>query len=237
MTFLQRRDRQPELMDQPGLEESAHHAALAGLRRVNWISGGVPALWRQLRSLASSASPERPLRVLDVACGGGDVVVRLAHRARRAGLPMEFAGCDISQTALKLGYQLAQQQRMLGVQFFQHDVLRDPFPDRYDVIVCSLFLHHLGHSEAVQLLKNMAQAAQRAILVDDLRRTRLGFFLCWIGCRILTRSRIVWNDGPLSVRAAFTIEEARQLASQAGLKGIQMRRHWPERFLLSWNRE
>lgn len=237
MTFLQHRDRQPELMDQPGLEEAAHHAALAGLRRVNWLSGGVPAMWQQLQTLARTASVDRPLRVLDVACGGGDVIVRLAERAKRHGLPILFDGCDISETALKLGYQLARQRRMLDMRFFQQDVLHEPLPDRYDVILCSLFLHHLDQSDAVLLMKNMAQAARRAILVDDLLRTRLGYLLCWVGCRIVTQSRIVWNDGPLSVRAAFTMEEARQLAGQAGLNEIQIRRHWPERFLLRWSRE
>ena len=237
MPFLQCRDRQPELMDQPGLEESLHHAALAGLARVNWMSGGVPAMWRHLKSMARTASANRPLRILDVACGGGDVIVRLALRARKHGLPLQFEGCDLSETALKLGEQLTHKKRLLNVRFIQHNVMCDPFPDRYDVILCSLFLHHLEESDAVILLRNMAQSARLGILVDDLLRTQLGFLLCWGGSRFLSWSPIVWNDGPLSVRAAFTLDEARQLASQAGLNCIQLRRHWPERFLLSWTRE
>jgi SAM-dependent methyltransferase len=224
------------MMDQPGLDEAEHRAALAGLRRVNWLSGGVPALWRQLQSLVQFGSADRPLRVLDVACGSGDIVLRLARRARNSGLPIRFDGCDLSETALQLGCQTSRNQGILNVRFFQHDALRDPFPDGYDVVICSLFLHHLAESDAVLLLKSMAQAARRAILVDDLLRSRWGYVLCWVGCRIVSRSLVVRTDGPLSVRAAFTLNEARHLASQAGLGGVQLQRHWPERFLLSWSR-
>jgi len=236
MAFLNQRDRQPELMDQPGLDVSAHHKALNGLRRVNWLSGGVPAIWQELRSLVHFSSVDRPLRVLDVACGGGDVVLRLARQARASGLPIQFDGCDLSETALQLGCQTAQKQGILHVRFFQHDALREPFPEGYDVIMCSLFLHHLQEADAILLLKSMANAARRAIFVDDLLRTRWGYVLCWIGCRALSRSPIVHNDGPLSVRAAFTLDEARRLAVQAGLTSVQLRQHWPERFLLRSSR-
>ena len=64
--------------------------------------------------------------------------------------------------------------------------------------------------------------------------TRHGRHLVEEGSRLLTRSPIVHVDGPLSVRAAFTVAEARQLAERAGLSGATIRRHWPQRFLLSW---
>ena len=235
-TFLNQRDRQPELMDQPGLNEAEHRNALRGIQRVNWISGGVPALWRELRSLARFGTPDRPLRVLDVACGGGDVVVRLAWHAQHDGLPIRFEGCDISETALQVARSAARSQPDFDLRFFRHDVLIAPFPEEYDVVMCSLFLHHLEETDAILLMRKMAMAARRAILIDDLLRTRLGYALCWVGCRILTRSQMVHTDGPLSVRAAFTVPELRDLAAGAGLQDIYLQKHWPQRFLLSWNR-
>ena len=76
----------------------------------------------------------------------------------------------------------------------------------------------------------------RAVLVDDLVRTRLGFALVWLGSYLLTTSPVVHADGPLSVRAALSISEALELAERAGLHGSTIRRHWPERFLLSWRK-
>jgi hypothetical protein len=82
----------------------------------------------------------------------------------------------------------------------------------------------------------MAAAARRAVLVDDLVRSRLGFALVWMGRYLLTSSPVVHVDGPLSVRAALSIGEARDLAERAGLQGCTIRRHWPERFLLTWRK-
>jgi hypothetical protein len=103
-------------------------------------------------------------------------------------------------------------------------------------VMCSLFLHHFDDDSARTLLMKMREAATVAVFVDDLLRTTLGYTLCWIGCRILTRSPMVHYDGPQSVRAALTMEEARQLFAQAGYDRATFRRHWPERFLMQWSR-
>lgn len=236
MKFLQDRNRQPELMDQPGLPEAEHHAALAALRRVNLLSTSVGKLWKSLRTLASTAPPQSPLRVLDLASGGGDVAIRLATRARQLNLPMTIHGCDISLTALKVAREASERAGHHEMDFFHHDALHDPLPEGYDVIMCSLFLHHLTEDEALLVMKAMATAARRAILIDDLLRTRLGYALCWVGCRILTRSPIVHVDGPLSVQGAFTVQEVQRLAEQCHLTDVTIKRHWPERFLLTWER-
>src|SRR5262249_30041831 len=99
-----------------------------------------------------------------------------------------------------------------------------------------LFLHHLIEADARELLRRMAIAARRLVLVDDLRRTQLGYFYAWAGARLLTNSYIVHTDGPLSVRAAFSIAEASQLAREAGWRDVQFRFHWPQRYLMTWKK-
>jgi hypothetical protein len=80
----------------------------------------------------------------------------------------------------------------------------------------------------------MAQAARRLIVVNDLSRSRLGYFVAQVACRTITRSDVVRVDGPRSVAAAFRPCEARRLAQRAGLPGARVRRRWPFRFLLTW---
>ncbi len=125
----------------------------------------------------------------------------------------------------------------MDVPFFQLDALNDPLPEGFDVVTCSLFLHHLSEEQAVRLLRKMADAARSTILVNDLSRSRLGYALAWTGCRLLSRSPIVHHDGPASVRAAFNLAEARDLAERAGLERVSLSRRWPRRFLLSWSHE
>ncbi|MFZ0407273.1 MAG: methyltransferase domain-containing protein [Cyanobium sp.] len=232
---LAQRHRQPEWMDQPGIDPAAHAQALEGLRRINAISGAVGSLWAPIQSLARE-SCGRPLRVLDLACGGGDNTTALAQRACREGLAVRVDGCDLSPQAVAIAARSAEE-RGLSASFFQADALNDPLPDDYDVILCSLFLHHLDEEQAVDLLRRMGRASRCLVLVNDLIRSPLGYGLAWAGCRLLSRSPIVHFDGPVSVQGAFQVAEVRALAARAGLEGADLRRSWPERYLLSWRRQ
>ena len=233
LPFLAARDRRPELMDQPGLDEQLHRRALTGLRRVNRISGTSRRLWQAIRPLALRAG--RPLSVLDVACGGGDVAVNLWRHAAAEKFSVEVEGCDVSAAAVAHASRLARC-RNTPVSFFERDVLAGPLPTGRDVLLCTLFLHHLEHDAAVGLLRRMAEEAGSLVIVDDLCRSRFGYALAWAGTRLLTRSHIVHRDGPASVEAAFTPAEALQLAHEAGLRGARIQRHWPERYLLTWEK-
>lgn len=227
------RDRQPELMDDPGLAVGSHRAALEGLGRVNYLSRADAVLWRTLHGVAPS-SPEQSLRILDIASGGGDSAIRLAQRFQRAGVSVEIEGCDISETAIEYAREQAAKRGVTNVSFTRRDVLTEPFPEKsWDVVMCSLFLHHLSAEDGLALLKTMRQAASQLVLVDDLRRTRIGYWLAWLGCRVLTRSPIVHVDGPLSVAGAFTSQEAIEMARRAGWPDPQLMNHFPQRFLLS----
>jgi SAM-dependent methyltransferase len=228
------RQRQPELMDQPGLDMAEHARALDGLRRINRVSRSAAIYWPELRRLAETQAG-RPLRVLDLASGGGDVPISLALRAMRAGLAMHFEACDKSSDAMRFASDRAAA-RGVAIHFFRLDVLADEVPAGFDVIISSLFFHHLDGCEAVRLLQKMACAAGELILINDLLRGPIEYAMAWAGCRLLSRSPIVRHDGPVSVSAAFTMPEVRELARQAALDGIQLTRHWPGRFLLSWRR-
>ncbi len=221
-------------MDQPGLDAVEHEKALAGLRRVNSISRTAAVLWPAIAA-CSPLADGKPLQVLDLASGGGDVPIELARRAIAAGRDFHIEGCDRSPEAVRIARSRADALR-LPVRFSVLDALRDPIPDGFDVITCTLFLHHLDEENATLLLRKMAMAARRSILVDDLIRSRLGYAMAFLGCHLLSSSRIVHFDGPASVGGAYRVPEVLGLARRAGLKGAAVSRHWPQRFLLRWER-
>lgn len=225
LSSLLRRERIPELMDDPALDPEEHRLALVGLRRLNRYSGSTAVLRRPLEGLARELG--RPIRVLDVATGSGDVPLELSRELKDA----EFAGCDISPIAIEAARQSAPE-----LQFFVHDVLREPLPAGFDAVTCSLFLHHLDGDSAILLLKRMAAAAGSLVLVNDLSRSRFNWLAVWIACRVLSRSRVVRFDGPASVRSAFTPKEALGLAERAGLTRATVRQRFPCRYLLAWKK-
>ena len=234
MQGLGNRTIEGELMDAPGLPVDEHKWALAGLKRINRISGTTHVLWQEVKRLLSVDS-DRPLTLLDVATGSGDVPIGLGRRARDGNLRLHVSGCDISDTAVECARQQAAEAQV-DAKFFRLDLITDPIPNGYDIITCSLFLHHLQDEQIQHLIRNMVDAAGRIVLISDLIRDRLGLALAFVGTRVLTRSRIVHVDGLRSVRAALTINELSRLAGQAGATGFKIRRHWPRRMLFSWER-
>ena len=116
---------------------------------------------------------------------------------------MQVEGCDISPEAVRFARRRAEQSG-LSLRFFNLDVLNEPIPAGYDVVTCSLFLHHLAEADARSFLRKAADATSRLLLVNDLVRGPVGYLLAWSACRLLTRSPVVRHDGPVSVAGAFT---------------------------------
>ena len=222
-----------ERMDSPGLPPAAHERALRGLRRINLVSRAVqPFLSRTLR-LARQSAAGGPVRVLDVACGGGDVSIALASAARRMGVTIELTLFDQSDVALAHARALADREQH-AVRTVRGDAVTEVPADGFDVVTCSLFLHHLNADQVVTTLSHMRRAARQLVLVSDLRRSRLGLLAAQIGCHLLSRSDIVRFDGPASVRGAWTIDEMRDLSTRAGLSNATIARQWPWRMFLEW---
>jgi 2-polyprenyl-3-methyl-5-hydroxy-6-metoxy-1,4-benzoquinol methylase len=234
LAALARRERIPELMDDPGLNSLEHRLALQGLARLNRFSGSTEVLWKPLVKFARGR-PGQTIRVLDVATGSGDVPIGLWRKAKAAGIPLVAAGCDISPTAVKAA-AIEAAEAGAPVTFFVHDALREPLPTGYDVVACSLFLHHLSRDDAVSLLRRMAEAAGSLVLVNDLARSRFNYLAVWLACRALSRSRVVRYDGPASVRSAFAPPEAMRLAQEAGLSAARVQVRFPCRYLLQWTK-
>jgi 2-polyprenyl-3-methyl-5-hydroxy-6-metoxy-1,4-benzoquinol methylase len=219
-------------MDEPGLDADLHAEALAGLRRINLASQSDLLFWPSVARLCEL--PRRgPVRVLDVGCGGGDVAFGLARRAVKAGFDIQIDGCDNSDFAIDYAKSYGAHEQVQNVRFFRHDILAGPIPDEYDVVMCSLFLHHFDEDDAVQILGRMNDAARHLVLVQDLRRSWLGYWMAWLGCRFLSRSPVVHADGPLSVQGAFREDEVLALAVQAKWPTPTIKKCWPERFLMT----
>jgi 2-polyprenyl-3-methyl-5-hydroxy-6-metoxy-1,4-benzoquinol methylase len=234
MMGLAQRHLQPELMDSPALDPQSHARALVALRRINVLSRTAASVWSAIRPLAR-AQNGRPLRVLDVASGGGDVSCGLWLLARREGLSLDVVGVDMSPVAAEQASRLAAA-RGADAEFRVHNVLEAPLPGDFDVIVSTLFLHHLARTDAVRLLGAMVAAARQCVVISDLRRSTVGYLLAQAICRLVTRSPIVHVDGPRSVEGAFTMDEVRALCAEAGLELTRLSRSWPCRFLLTLDR-
>lgn len=224
--------RQPELMDDPALAAADHLHALDALAVINAVSGTAWQLAHAVeRMLAARVVPtDRPVEIVDIGCGGGDVTVALARRlaSRRT---VRVVGVDNSPRALERARHLAARAGV-DVAFTVRDVVADGCPP-CDIAVSSLVLHHFDDAQAATLLRSLAAAARRGVVISDLLRSRVGLALAVLGTTVLSSSRVARVDGPLSVKAARTVTEYTRLCAEAGLAGAVVRRIWPERVLVS----
>jgi ubiquinone/menaquinone biosynthesis C-methylase UbiE len=102
------------------------------------------------------------------------------------------------------------------------DALRLPFAAaRFDLVLCSLALHHFSDDDAVAVLRELARVTKGVLIVNDLRRSPTACALIWLLTRFC-RNRLTRYDSPLSVRRAFTPEEMRALAHAAALDGARV---------------
>lgn len=232
---LKKRVLEPEDIDDPALEKEQLFGALRGLTTINFLSASAGSVWTPMVRLARHRKLER-LRILDVATGGGDIPRALWRKGKRAGLKLEILGIDVSERALEFATRQCGECGA-DVRFEQRDILRDGLPAAYDVIVSSLFLHHLKNDHALEFLTAAARTANHLVLINDLRRGRYGLTLSYFAGRILSSSPVVRVDALRSVRAAFTMDEALDLAKAAGMQEATVSRRWPARYLLSWERK
>ena len=229
--------RPTELMDDPSLEAYQHQEALRALARIHFFSGTVTPIVRHILSLLRDREDARgeSIRVLDIACGGGELTTAVAKRlAAKTSCSIEVIGLDISERAMNWATRKhATTAENLDISFRVCDVLTDELPS-CTLAFHSLFLHHLDNAQAVAQLQNMASATDIGFVFSDLLRTRFGLLLAQLGTRLLSRSTVAQIDGPLSVRAARTVDEYHDLFHTAHLPEPMLQRVWPERVCITW---
>lgn len=221
-----------ELMDDPALDPGQHEHALRGLARLNAASAVARQLYPILRRTAGGLG--RPMTVVDVATGSADVPVALLALAKREGVRFDLTACDISARALEIAAQRARNARV-PLRTRTLDVLAED-PPRADVLLCTLFLHHLRDDHIRLVLEKLAAAADRQVLVSDLRRGPWGTTLAAIVPRLATRSSVVHVDALRSARAALSMQEARTITRETTSGGSwSIRPAFPARMLIRWS--
>jgi len=106
-----------------------------------------------------------------------------------------------------------------------------PFPDRaFDVVTTSLFLHHFDGADAAMVLRELYRVTRRALIVSDLRRSRVPFVFGRLAFPLLFHSRVSVADGLLSIRRAFTRDELAAAFAAAHIP-VRIAHTWPYRLL------
>ena len=200
-----------EIMDDLTQPEEEFLAAYRELKVINERLGGIRAIERFLPKGSD-------LLMLDVAAGGCDVSDALLDR-----MSCRIVALDLNAGGLKLA------RRALPVA---GDALQLPFPEEsFDVVMASLFFHHLSEEDDARVLAEMWRVSRRRVLVNDLHRHAIAYYSFQALAALFSKSRMVQHDGPVSVRRAFHPDELLKIAGRAGVPA-RVYRSFPYRLVL-----
>ncbi len=204
-------------------------AALPSLETANRRFGGCRALLRPLRRLLDPGWPQ-PIRILDVATGGGDIPRALMTWARGRGIRLRIVAVELHPAAVARA--AAAARAFPEIRIVRGDAFHLPSrPGAFDIVTCSMFLHYFPTAQAAALLRAFAALEPRAILVSDLVR----HWFPPLAMRLLARVSRSPLFGPKSrhtVSLGFTPPELSALAREAGLRSWRVERTFPFRFCL-----
>jgi len=197
-----------ELMDDPLVDAAELARNFDDIERANRWFGGTAPVVREVFA--------RPAEwVLDIGCGSGDIPRALVAEARRRGRRLEVVCLDRSDAVLAIARERAHGDAAL--RFTRGEGASLPFPDAsFDIVTCTLALHHFEPDEAVAVLREMRRVARVTPLVFDLRRSKLAHVAARLYVTLLATSPLTRHDGPLSVQRAYTPSEVEELARSAG---------------------
>jgi ubiquinone/menaquinone biosynthesis C-methylase UbiE len=212
-----------ELIDEPGIVLEELSANLRDLERLNRLFGGTRLILRHLRPMLRRAETGE-IRILDVATGGADIPAAIVRWARRHGRRVQIVGIDKNPQMLRAAGD--RMRRYPEVSLEIADALALPYPAAsFDVVLCSLALHHLSYAEGVRLLGALDRIGRWGFIVNDLLRSWHAYLLTWLAMRTFCRGRLVRHDGPLSIRRAYTLSELRAMVDAAGVDGVRIYPH------------
>jgi SAM-dependent methyltransferase len=193
---------------------------LRSLEKANrWLLGYRPTLtWldRLSRGL------REPMHIVDMGCGGGDLLRQIAGWARRRGIAVQLTGIDLSPYAARAAAESTPKE--LGITWVTADA-RAYRPEKpMDIVVSSLLAHHLEDEEIVALLRRMEATVRLGWFINDLERAE---WSCRLFGLVPWRHPIMKHDGLVSFRRAFRKEDwVRLLAAAHVPREVVTVEHW-----------
>jgi len=200
-----------EIMDRPQPVTAELERDLKNLRDLNrWF--GSYALISMF--LSRWIKPGARMRIVDLATGSCDIPRLVAEYGRKIGAELEIDILDRQSSTLEIAKTLSA--RYPEINFIEGSLLDWRATEPYDLVLCTLVLHHFSNEDAVRVLERCRKLSRKFVLVSDLRR---GPFLTagvWFLTEFVFREPMTKYDGRLSAARAFSFSALKQLARRAG---------------------
>ena len=229
MVSFKERSGKLELLDSPYIPNQLLYKNPAELDIMNRYLGGHAISLEGIKSLMPDK--EKECQIVDLGCGSGDVLRFVAQWARSNQYKVKLTGVDLNADAIKyLVDKSSEYPEIKGIKANYEDFLENA--NDIDILHCGLFCHHLSNKKLENLFRYVKTNSVRGIVINDLQRNPIAYYLVWFLTRLLNGTALSKHDGPVSVLRAFKRRELESVIRQAGLVNFSIQWRWAFRYLV-----
>ena len=194
-----------EIMDDFSIDGPILNDALDKLATINKLLGGNIVTLNGLKKLLRNHPKDKPITIIDLGCGGGDILRAIAKYGKNEGYSFILIGVDANKNATDYAATLSKDFE--NISFIYADVFSEEFKTlHYDIVITTLFLHHFKHGQLLELISHLLSTAKIGIVVNDLHRHRLAYYLFKL-ITIPVKNKMIIEDGLTSVLRGFKRKE------------------------------
>lgn len=225
------RSEQAEIMDDFDLQGHEMELLLNDLKTVNTLLGGTNITLDGITQLLDSCDQSKPITILDIGCGDGEILRKCAELGDKLGIQFELIGLDGNEHILKTARK--KSLKLPNIRFKTIDILKEDalIPD-CDIALCTLFLHHFPNDTVIQILHGLLRKAKAGVVVNDLERSKVAFWLFKLFSFVFLRTKIAKHDGLVSIARAFRRKELQELSEK--INGANSQIQWKWAFRYQW---
>jgi SAM-dependent methyltransferase len=222
----------PEKMDQPDVPQEEIRQALRELEVINKWLGGYNVIFDALKKANWN---KQPLTIMDLGCGGGDILRAIARWAELKEMQVNLVGVD--RNPLILDFAREHSSEFSNIAFRQMDVFDNRLhAEHADITISSLFCHHFNDDELTQLIKRMHDLSAQAVVVNDIHRHWFAYYSIKTITGLFSKTDLVKYDAPVSVGRSLTRAEWEKVLTKAGIETYELNWMWAWRWQLIINR-
>jgi ubiquinone/menaquinone biosynthesis C-methylase UbiE len=231
MPVFDHRSYEKELLDRNDIPFDDIRKNMEELDFINRNLGGHAITLKGVAALLKNHPGSKgPLHIVEIGCGGGDNLRAVKKWMEKKKIPAQFTGVDINPECIAFA---RSRENNKGIEFIVSDYRDVVFDTKPQLIFSSLFCHHFQDEELVFMLRWMQKNSVFGFFINDLHRHALAYYSIKALTRFFSKSYLVKNDAPLSVKRGFTRQEWEQLFAEAGIASFQCKWMWAFRWLVT----
>jgi 2-polyprenyl-3-methyl-5-hydroxy-6-metoxy-1,4-benzoquinol methylase len=229
--FLSLRSYQKELLDNDNIPFEDLRQNMKELDFINTWLGGHNITIEGVKKLLSSSPPAgKMFTICEIGCGGGDNLRAIDQWATKQHIAVQLTGIDKKKECIDLAKAKSSDEKYSWVCAAYE--IADIAAIAPDIIFSSLFCHHFTDDEMVTMLQWMKRNSNTGFFINDLHRHVIAYASIKALTGLFSKSYLVKNDAPLSVKRGFRRKDWQDLMQRAGIQDHSICWKWAFRWLI-----